>query len=481
MNDLRRSVFALGPGLLLTALVLPFLPNTARADVVRLRTGEIVKGRPIARLSTAESLVVEDLITGNLRTFLWSVVERGDRDRLLTRWHRKEEALAPIMGQRLTLRLHGEGKHTIRGLLVGESETHHRLQRAGTVVDIEKSRVIDVAKVMLDPRDVWSPEQLVAKFNTQLAKERKAGDLSVEEHFRLGNYAYKVGAYEQAARHLTLCAGDASFASAAAARVRVTELRTLLAERVVIAAMRAIRTSIALKSFRKARTGLAALDSHDLKPGTPLATRIEALKAYFAEKRRAAFTKAARSDFLDFVYRVTARSVHERSTDLADVRAWARKSLADDAFRSMAKDWTRLDDVSPEEARVFWANRKRSAWSSVSYGSGTFIVEPAKQRPAKRKPKKSTGASGPGVTVPKPPTPDQWWAKASQRERMDWILAWFVENSDLFDVDPTPLRANCPRCHGKGTLSMRTADGAVHRYLCTRCAGSQQDRRVKFR
>jgi hypothetical protein len=481
MNNLRRYVFALGPGLLLTALLLPFVPHTARADVVRLRNGEIVKGRPIARLSTDEALVVEDLVTGNVRTFLWSVVERADRDRLLTGWHRKEEALAPVAGQRLTLRLIGAGEQVLRGLLVGATKTHHRLQRAGTVVEIEKARVIDIASEMLDPRDLWSPEQLVARFIERLAKGRSTAERSLGDHLRIGNYASQVGAYEQAAKHLALCAADKSFASAAVAAARLTELRALLAEQDLLGAMRAIRMSIALKSFRKARKEIAALDSHAIKAGSPLAVRIESLKAHFEEKRRATFTKAARRDFLKVIHWLTEQSVHERSSDFADHRSWARKHLADQAFAGMAKGWTWMDDVSPEEARVFWANRKRSTWSSVSYGSGTFIVEPAKRAPPKRRAKKRDGAKGPGLRLPTPPTRDQWWAQASKRERTHWIMARFVENADLFDVDPAPIRANCPRCHGKGTLSLRTPDGSVHRYLCTRCAGSQRDRRVKFR
>ena len=124
----------------------------------------------------------------------------------------------------------------------------------------------------------------------------------------------------------------------------------------------------------------------------------------------------------------------------------------------------------------------------MTYGSGTFIVEPAKLKPPTRRPRPAGSGSGSGsgggaappVTIPKPPTRDQWWAGAAARERAAWVLAYFVEHSELFELGERELRP-CLICNGVGLQSKTFQTGEVLTYLCVRCGGAQNDVVVKYR
>ena len=69
---------------------------------------------------------------------------------------------------------------------------------------------------------------------------------------------------------------------------------------------------------------------------------------------------------------------------------------------------------------------------------------------------------------------------ASMREREQWVLAYFVERSELFELDDPEYRP-CSLCHGVGLLSKVLQTGQTMSYLCTQCAGAQQDKIVKYR
>ena len=97
---------------------------------------------------------------------------------------------------------------------------------------------------------------------------------------------------------------------------------------------------------------------------------------------------------------------------------------------------------------------------------------------------RSSGSSGGGAAVafkpPKPPTPDSWWAGADAEERGSWVLAYFIEHSDLFELGE-PDRKNCALCLGQGLQHKILQSGQTWSYLCVRCGGAQRDKLVKYR
>ena len=80
-----------------------------------------------------------------------------------------------------------------------------------------------------------------------------------------------------------------------------------------------------------------------------------------------------------------------------------------------------------------------------------------------------------------PPTRDAWWAAESVEGRTQWMLAYFVEQSGLFEVAPQREKTACPTCGGTGLERHGLVGGRFLEVLCTRCHGACFDEAVKFR
>ena len=81
---MTRTSLAL-PALALLAGVLLVAPaRPASADVVRLRTGEAIKGRVIVERSNEQVLVIEDYLSGATREIAWQAVDPTDAEKLQT-------------------------------------------------------------------------------------------------------------------------------------------------------------------------------------------------------------------------------------------------------------------------------------------------------------------------------------------------------------------------------------------------------------
>src|SRR5262249_28589126 len=115
--------------------------------------------------------------------------------------------------------------------------------------------------------------------------------------------------------------------------------------------------------------------------------------------------------------------------------------------------------------------------------SGSFIIEPPKVKPPSggNRPPPAGNKGGGVIQVPKPPTRDSWWAKASPEERREWVFANFVEKSGLFELAPRRDKEACVLCNADGLISKVGSGGQSIVYLCTRCAGAQYDLSIKFR
>ncbi len=176
----------------------------------------------------------------------------------------------------------------------------------------------------------------------------------------------------------------------------------------------------------------------------------------------------------------------EKSIGLSDVTAWTRRELPEAFFVDNATWAGMAKPVRPEVARKLWEERKRGGWHAASFGSGTFIVRPPGPKPRRRIPSAQGRPAGKDaadhhVKLPTPLTRDQWWRRASVRDRTDWVLAFFVQQSGLFDVHDEEATARCRMCNGSGQESKMLSSGDRISYLCTRCAGVRHDVTVRYR
>jgi len=475
---------------ILAVALLFLVPGVADADVVHLRTGETVKGRLLPDRSDENVLVIEDYLSGSIRTLAWQVVDKVDAERIQQDWGWTNKALATVTGHRIVQELNN-GTQTVRGLIVREDDVNYIVMIGGREVKLAKASVLEKSEEQMDPRDIWDPEQLVDRFVGELKNDPivKDGGESIENPsarlaWRMAEYAENAGDYERAKQWYAICANDEDFLNNTIAKQRLGRVEGLLRDAAALQSIREIRMALSLKSFRKVRIMLEEFPTKHPGAGELLQNRLEKAKKTFAQRRAEFFSLEAKINFPKIVVKLIKAKVQEKEIGLADASAWTRRELPEVAFAALAERFGRRDDVTPEEARQFWDNRRKSGWRTVTYGSGTFIVMPAKIKPPTRRrttKKRNTGAA-PKVTLPKPPTRDQWWeVKADTKQRTNWIMAFFVDNSGLFEVAEEPKLTPCPQCNGMGLESQRTQSGDTVKFICRRCAGSQNDKRVKYR
>ena len=365
-------------------------------------------------------------------------------------------AFAPVEGVRLTLRLDDGTHQELRGLVVGEDEEHLHVLRCGQTIRVRQARIVARVAEALDPRAIWTPAQLVRRYLERLADRLGVTEqaLTTAQRFRLAEYARAVGDFQAARAHYVRCAQDPGFERAKIVRQRIEEIDALLRDEAALEALRRMRAALWLREYRRVREALEQFPGEHPGVGEPVRRRLQEVRKDFQARRAEHVQREAGIRFPKVLAALIAAKVRETGISITDALAWARCDLTDAAFRVVAAGLARFDDVTPEEARALWESRPRGAWRTASFGSGTFIVRPS--------PGGERGA-------PRPPTRDRWWTSAPARERASWILAFFVQDSGVFEVEAPKTRpcatcgargvvrgAACPRCHGaRGEITAR--------------------------
>jgi tetratricopeptide (TPR) repeat protein len=476
------------PLFLLAGLLLVTAGRPACAEVVHLRTGETIKGRAVRERSDDKNLVIEDYLSGATRVLEWEALDSGDAQRIKTDWGWIGATLEPIMVDRLEQKL-STGTQIVRGLIVREDDKNYYVMVGGREIAVLKATILDRSREAADPRDIYTPEQLVQKYHDKLQQEQ--GDAFDESDprtaWKIADYAENAGDYDAAKKYFEICANDPDYLNAGVAKQRLTRVEEILRNKAALDDLREIHYVLSLKSFRRVRELLGKFTEAHPDLGDVLSGKLDKLHKDFEATRNAYFAKEAKFDFPKIVLRLIKEKVREKGIALSDATAWAKKELADLAFKELVARFQGQDDVTVAEAQGFWANRPKGNWRTVSYGSGTFIVSPAKIKPPKRRnparnQKRKNQGPAPKLVAPKPPTRDQWWEqKADPKERQSWLMAYFVENSGLFEVSDEPKLVPCVTCNGTGLETQRLQTGGTWSWICRRCAGCQYDKRVRYR
>lgn len=468
-------------------LVLVAAPRRADADIVHLRTGEAVKGRAVQEASTDAFLAFEDYATGARRRFSWNAIDESDRDEIWERWGWLNRGQGIVEGVELELRQQGGDTQAVRGVIVRETPTHVVLATQGDEIEIPKSRIEGQEPIELDAREVYEPSKLVKLYLDDM-KEKQGVDVENPDsrtHWNIAVYAAWAGDYETARDHYQAAAADEGYLKSDLAAARLAQVEQLILDREALGALRDIRMKLSMKLFDRVRTMLDEFATANADMSPEVSRQMERLRSDFEQKRAEYLQLTAARKFTKFVERLIDDEVRDKELRITDVMSWTRRDLPDAAFARLAEEMQRYDEsVTPEQARTFWEARPERPWRRATYGSGTFVVDPAEVKQSRTPRRASGGSRGGGgaspIQIPKPPTRDQWWERASTKERAQWLLAYFIERSDLYEL-ADPEARNCSMCMGAGLLSKALQTGETLQYLCVRCAGTQQDRIVKFR
>lgn len=478
------------PILILLAILLVGLAPPALSDVIRLRNGDAVKGRPIQERSNENQLVVEDYLSGGLRRFNWAALDPADRDQLWERWGWKNTDQGIVPGHRVVVRLDDGSTEEILGLVEEEGEREVRIRRGGRVDGIPRQRVVAIEEEPLDARQIWSAEQLVERLKEKMKQDgTDFAALTSRDRWRIASYAEWAGDLEAAKEHYEAAAADESYLKRDVAKQRLERVVALLQDKAALATLKAARLKLQMHRFDDVRGIINTFAEKHPDASEEVGRRLDRVRSKLAEERTSYFRTIARRNFVKIAEDLIESKVREKDIEYTDVTSWTRKDLIDAAFAKLVdKHMKRYDPtVTPEEARTLWdgrmEGRTKPRWRKASYGGGTFIVSPPKIKPPKRKSgaRKRSGGGGAGpIDIPKPPNRDGWWKKADFRERTQYVLAYFAERSELFEMGEPEYR-QCMRCNGVGLESKSTQTGAVFSYLCPRCGGAQRDMIVKFR
>jgi hypothetical protein len=479
---------AAGTALLAAALLAVAPPAVASPgwggllpDVVRLRTGETIKGRLIVERSNEAVAVFEDYASGAVREIAWPAIEEADRDKIQVVLGLKNaegttvETACVIVRYKLNV-----GEDTITGVVQSEDAVNLVLKTAGGLLTIPKSMILSREESTCDATDVYTPDELAAE------KKSKSTLESAREWFLYAQFCEAVGAYLQAKEAYEAAAVDPEFLNREVAAAKVTALDALLKDQEAVRTIKDLKMALTNKIFPKVRTGIEKFPEKHPEASKPVLAQVEALKAQLKKERDAYFAVEAGKSFVKILTRSIDAKVKVKDVPFNDVQSWAKRELTELAFADLAKDLQRKDPaVTVEEAKAFWEARPKKGWLHASYGRGTFVVDPPKIKPPSGQGGGSSRSGGGGPTVkleiPKPPTRDSWWLGETTEGRRAWILAYFAENSGLFEVAPKREKKPCDICQGAGLETKSLTGGGALSYLCTRCAGAQYDQTVKFR
>ena len=205
---------------------------------------------------------------------------------------------------------------------------------------------------------------------------------------------------------------------------------------------------------------------------------------------------------------------------LAYVQDPMKQALLDQVVKDVQKV---SKDVTPDMVRQMWANRRKVRYFRASYGLGTWLLgregalkgaEDDKDKAKKDKDKQpETEISKERAELEKKiktflqnqeiarkaQSKDEqkedregFWKEYGALSKEQWLMAYFVENSGLFELAKHPNLDNCPDCGGKGTREVAVVGSNVAKSMigkgqtsttseCPVCHGIGRIRRIAFR
>jgi hypothetical protein len=138
----------------------------------------------------------------------------------------------------------------------------------------------------------------------------------------------------------------------------------------------------------------------------------------------------------------------------------------------------------------FWGRRRLKQTQTSTYGTGTFIVtksELPKKRDDRRQPPGRTRDGGgnrgpqPAKKEQEPLTDEGWWDQVPDNDQIQWLTAFFAENSGFFAVIRVDESEKCQNCGGLGFTTVTSTGGGSENHFCPQCNGAGKVRKVIYR
>jgi hypothetical protein len=255
-------------------------------------------------------------------------------------------------------------------------------------------------------------------------------------------------------------------------------------------------------------------------PGSPLGADAKKAKDQILKARDAYLASEVRRLWVVKAEKLAHKAALEMN--LQQALAYVTEALPQDLVEGIVKDLKKVSkDLSPDTVKQMWASRKKIRYQRASYGLGTWLLgkdealkgeDGGKDANAKDKPpdtelgkeraefekklklflKNQEMARKSQSTEEKQEDRDAFWRDYGALSKEQWLLAYFAENSGLFELSKHPTLDNCPDCGGRGVREIDVVGANVSKGMtgkgqnttnaeCPICHGIGRIRRISFR
>jgi hypothetical protein len=399
-----------------------------------------------------------------------------------------------------------------------------KVRTGAQVVDLDASGVREITPVRVDALEVYDPDELYAQ------EVAKRNPISALDHYNLALYCESLQLWKSATAELEqVQSQDSTFKpELVKAKLERAKMRVEAAED---SALLAKAHRLAVRDQYDA--ALAVLDDFLVaKPGSILRADFEKTRRAIVKQRDKWVRTQVVVNFFTFMERVA----RELATDKGGSIKAARKQIELEGTKRGLELTAKFLKIRTEEVTAAWEDDKRNLASahSATYGSGTWtlgsieavtkgmkkaedpnkkgdanaaaakkgeqtledkikeLIEKKKKEAAdaQAKAKQNQGKGKGGAKGPQqprdqeiadvPPTEDEWWNLVTVDERVQYLLAWWVDrepHAKIFVVD----HRDCPNCAATGVIKYFDAKSGEDKMIpCPRCKGAQVDRVLRY-
>jgi hypothetical protein len=485
----------------------------AAVRMLRLRSGDILWGA--IESHDPDGVNVRLLESGGLVPLPWSLLDPEEERtlQLLYGYVGDDVEELTVDAERITLT---DGSELV-GRIQNTDGDFLWLKRAEGTVPIDKRRLKGAAVLVKAPAlDVYTKQELYQQkafeLGPSLALEGREGAKAQDE---LARFAERLFDFPHALEHYGLArALDPAFdPERIGAAIERCTLKAGEQEQVDFLAE--IDLWRARRRYDKA---LAALEAFPRQfPDSPLLEDWNVLKARVLKHQQGDLREEVVRSFHARAQRLAREAA--RKDEYEEVIAYLDEGLAEELVKAVQADLAALaPEITPEEVQKLWRERKGGRVRQASYGLGTWLLgedralatppeegkekedekpAPGSQAEARKKLEERiqrylknqelARAAQSGGATSEEDDPNAFWKEYEIAGRAQWILAYFVENSGLFEIDRIRFE-NCRECGGTGardlldTGSSISGDAAGERLVpCPTCHTLGRVRRVRYR
>jgi hypothetical protein len=478
--------------LVLLAAVTLAVAQDARPRVILLADGSQIFGTIVVDECTDTSIVIRDRRTGGKRTIAWAQVDAKTARQIRIDLGFETPDVKDSL-RVLGVEIRNRAGKVFAGLLLNEKtalqDGFYLLKTSERDYKIPIRDVTEPPEAIELPADaVYTPSELYER------KLAEGAPTTAVDHFRLADYARKVGALEAAKKHyeMVLPFGDRRYPPEKIRRF-LDIVEKLLAEQEAREELRRIKQAFVYERFDQASQLIEEFRAKHKDP--VLLESLDELEKEGKQRRREHHVALAAREIPKLVKDLLTRKLRDEpelglgeATRFAGAQPTSKDGVTAKAIERICEKL----GVDRKRVLELWELRPKRTIRLAFFRDGSFIVvdnveDPMAKAPKVKEPKT---ASGKKITLPQPRpqlTPDHWWelkrAAKKYRDMRDFLFAYWAQESTMCEV-LAPKLVTCPTCNGKGYVMqiVTTIAGSIpYADRCQTCHGALRFRIVRWR